>query len=289
MLLLCFLVSSATFQKRWHSFDVSNVCRCLRMHFSRDLSQFASRSTSWHSIRSASSSGAHVDGASGGKARMWRQSDAAGRVSSGQGSSASSESSAMPDGMTSSTAGGGKSTGLRVFSPDLRPSPFRQHSRCCPCVQEQAMRPQKHQVPPRKLEVAGFECLGLVSLGTSTRRRSVANDKIFVSVVAYRDKECPATIADLFRKARIPSVFLLGYTLSVIRRRMATACWNQSRARHTVCLRSLKTTCGSTTALERRRAVRAGRATWHKNSPPTRNTIFRLTRICAFCKTGMIS
>jgi hypothetical protein len=36
------------------------------------------------------------------------------------------------------------------------------------------------------------------------------NGKIFVSVVAYRDPECPATIADLFAKARHPEKVFVG-------------------------------------------------------------------------------
>jgi hypothetical protein len=36
------------------------------------------------------------------------------------------------------------------------------------------------------------------------------NGKIFVSVVAYRDPECPATIADLFAKAMHPGKLFVG-------------------------------------------------------------------------------
>lgn len=40
--------------------------------------------------------------------------------------------------------------------------------------------------------------------------RMHGNGKIFVSVVAYRDPECPATIADLFAKARHPEKVFVG-------------------------------------------------------------------------------
>ena len=52
--------------------------------------------------------------------------------------------------------------------------------------------------------------LSAVSVGAKARRRPQGNMKIFVSVVAYRDKECPATIVDLFRKAAHPERIFVG-------------------------------------------------------------------------------
>jgi [Skp1-protein]-hydroxyproline N-acetylglucosaminyltransferase len=183
-----------------------------------------------------------VDGASGEGEDCGGRATPAGRASSSHGSSASSESGAVPpaaSGVTSCVPP--KSTAIKVFSPELRPSPLpaalkvvstpkkasgsakaagsasssseEDSASCASAVAmhlheghltELAMAPSRPQ--PRVASTS----LDKYGEDKAAHRRSVSNDKIFVSVVAYRDKECPATIVDLFRKAADPGRVFVG-------------------------------------------------------------------------------
>ena len=204
----------------------------------------ATRSTSWHSMRSASSSGAHVEAPSGEEGEEGEEGEGsvahAGRIPSSHGSSVSSTSGAVLDGSTGSwaTATATQSAHTQGSAPGVQPS----------------LPPALIALPPSSRTAAASAsgggarrtsssaedgggsatstvamrlhdgCLtdGVSGLALSpalapsllqekpAHRRTVANDKIFVSVVAYRDKECPATIADLFKKAAKPERVFVG-------------------------------------------------------------------------------